>query len=257
MLKNIAIIPSRLDSTRFPNKPLKEILGMPMIGHCFHRAKMASNIDEVYVATCDQKIADYINSIGGQAIMTSSNHKRASTRSAEALEIIEKEIKEKIEIIVMVQGDEPMISPEIISQTLPNFSEKTVNIVNIISRIQSAESFTDKNNVKVVFDSNFDALYFSREPIPSAWNGMDHIPKYMQTGVIAFRRSALLEFNKMRESELEIIESIDMNRVLEHGGKIRIVPTDELTIGVDVPEELEQVEKILLNDSIAEKYLGL
>lgn len=257
MLKNIAIIPSRLDSTRFPNKPLKEILGMPMIGHCFHRAKMASNIDEVYVATCDQEIADYIDSIGGEAIMTSSNHKRASTRSAEALEIIEKEIREKIEIIVMVQGDEPMISPEIISQTLPNFSEKTVNIVNIISRIQSAESFTDKNNVKVVFDANFDALYFSREPIPSAWNGLDHIPKYMQTGIIAFRRNALLEFNKMPESELEIIESIDMNRVLEHGGKIRIVPTDELTIGVDVPEELEQVEKILLNDLTAEKYLGL
>lgn len=257
MLKNIAIIPSRLDSTRFPNKPLKEILGMPMIGHCFHRAKMASNIDEVYVATCDQEIADYIDSIGGEAIMTSSNHKRASTRSAEALEIIEKEIREKIEIIVMVQGDEPMISPEIISQTLPNFSEKTVNIVNIISRIQSTESFTDKNNVKVVFDANFDALYFSREPIPSAWNGLDHIPKYMQTGIIAFRRNALLEFNKMPESELEIIESIDMNRVLEHGGKIRIVPTDELTIGVDVPEELEQVEKILLNDLIAEKYLGL
>jgi len=257
LLKNIAIIPSRLDSTRFPNKPLKEILGMPMIGHCFHRAKMASNIDEVYVATCDQEIADYIDSIGGEAIMTSSNHKRASTRSAEALEIIEKEIREKIEIIVMVQGDEPMISPEIISQTLPNFSEKTVNIVNIISRIQSTESFTDKNNVKVVFDANFDALYFSREPIPSAWNGLDHIPKYMQTGIIAFRRNALLEFNKMPESELEIIESIDMNRVLEHGGKIRIVPTDELTIGVDVPEELEQVEKILLNDLIAEKYLGL
>jgi len=230
---------------------------MPMIGHCFHRAKMASNIDEVYVATCDQEIADYIDSIGGEAIMTSSNHKRASTRSAEALEIIEKEIREKIEIIVMVQGDEPMISPEIISQTLPNFSEKTVNIVNIISRIQSTESFTDKNNVKVVFDANFDALYFSREPIPSAWNGLDHIPKYMQTGIIAFRRNALLEFNKMPESELEIIESIDMNRVLEHGGKIRIVPTDELTIGVDVPEELEQVEKILLNDLIAEKYLGL
>ena len=132
-----------------------------------------------------------------------------------------------------------------------------ITIVNIISRIQSTESFTDKNNVKVVFDANFDALYFSREPIPSAWNGLDHIPKYMQTGIIAFRRNALLEFNKMPESELEIIESIDMNRVLEHGGKIRIVPTDELTIGVDVPEELEQVEKILLNDLIAEKYLGL
>jgi len=234
----IAIIPARMGSSRFPGKPLAQIMGMPMIGHCYHRAKLAEGIDDVYVATCDQEIFDYIKSIGGNAIMTANSHIRASTRVAEALEKVEQESGEIIDIVVMVQGDEPIIPPAAISETLNHFSDPDVHIVNIMSKFVTLEAFEDKNNVKVVVDQNSNAMYFSREPIPSSWLGWDETPRYMQTGIIAFERDMLYRFNSMNETVLEQIESVDMNRILEAGGKIRMVLTDTFTLGVDTPDEL-------------------
>jgi len=124
-----------------------------------------------------------------------------------------------------------------------------------MSRLPTKEAFEDKNNVKVVVNNSNDALYFSREPIPSPWKGWEKIPRYMQTGIISFRRDTLMDFNAMEETELEQIESVDMNRVLETGGKIRMVLTDAITIGVDVPEELIAVEKILVTDDVMKTYL--
>ena len=115
--------------------------------------------------------------------------------------------------------------------------------------------FEDKNNVKVVVNQNMDALYFSREPIPSPWKGIENLSMYMQTGIIAFRREALLKFNSMNETALEQIESVDMNRVLEMGGSIKMIPTDLSTIGVDTPQELEYSEDLMKNDLILSKYL--
>ena len=226
-----------------------------MIGHCYHRTRLAENIDQAYVATCDQEIADYVQSIGGRAIMTSMEHTRATTRTAEAMEVIENETGQKIDVVVMVQGDEPLISPEIISETVPHFDDKSIGIVNVMSQLQSLETFQDKNNVKVVVDNMSNALYFSREPIPSPWKGWENIPRYMQTGIIAFRRDVLLDFNAMNETPLEQIESVDMNRVLETGGKIRMVLTDALTIGVDTREELIEAENILRNDVTINTYM--
>ena len=251
----IGVIPARMGSTRFPGKPMKKIHGMPMIGHCYHRTAMALGVDATYVATCDIEIAEYINSIGGRAIMTSNTHTRATTRTAEALEKIEQETDEKVDIVVMVQGDEPLILPETIREVTPEFKDKSVNIVNIMSRLTTEESFKDVNNVKVVIANNNDALYYSREPIPSPWKGWEDIPRYMQTGIIAFRRDILIAFNAMKETQLEQIESIDMNRVLETGGKIRMVLTEATTIGVDVLEELNEVEKILVGDRIMDSYI--
>ena len=253
----IGVIPARMGSTRFPGKPMKKIHGIPMIGHCYHRTAMALGVDATYVATCDIEIAEYINSIGGHAIMTSNTHTRATTRTAEALEKIEQETEEKVEIVVMVQGDEPLILPETIREVTPEFKDKSVNIVNIMSRLTTEESFKDVNNVKVVIANNNDALYYSREPIPSPWKGWEDIPRYMQTGIIAFRRDILIAFNAMKETQLEQIESIDMNRVLETGGKIRMVLTEATTIGVDVLEELNEVEKILVGDKIMGAYIQL
>jgi len=230
---------------------------MPMIGHCYHRTAIALGVDATYVATCDIEIAEYINSIGGRAIMTSNTHTRATTRTAEALEKIEQETGEKVDIVVMVQGDEPLILPETIREVTPEFKDKSVNIVNIMSRLATEESFKDVNNVKVVVANNNDALYYSREPIPSPWKGWEDIPRYMQTGIIAFRRDILIAFNAMKETQLEQIESIDMNRVLETGGKIRMVLTEATTIGVDVLEELNEVEKILVGDKIMGAYIQL
>jgi 3-deoxy-manno-octulosonate cytidylyltransferase (CMP-KDO synthetase) len=251
----IGIIPARMDSTRFPGKPMKKIHGMPMIGHCYHRTAIALGVDSTYVATCDIEIAEYINSIGGHVIMTSNTHTRASTRTAESLEKIEQEKDEKVDIVVMVQGDEPLILPETIKKVIPEFKDNSARIVNIMSRLSTEESFKDVNNVKVVVANNNDALYFSREPIPSPWKGWKDIPRFMQTGIIAFRRDVLIEFNSMKETQLEQIESIDMNRVLETGGKIRMVLTDAITIGVDVLEELIEVEKILEKDKVMSAYI--
>ena len=141
-----------MDASRFPGKPLAPLLGMPMVGHCYHRTRLTLGLDAVYVATCDQSIVDYIQGIGGRAVMTSIAHTRASTRTAEALEIIERDIGERVEIVVMVQGDEPLISPEIIGETLHYFSDPSVEIVNIMSKMRTLEAFTNTDNVKVVVD---------------------------------------------------------------------------------------------------------
>jgi len=251
----IGIIPARLGASRFPGKPLEKMLGMPMVGHCYHRTRLAPGIANTYVATCDEAIADYIRSIGGNAVMTSVEHTRATTRTAEALGIIEKETGKRVDIVVMVQGDEPLISPETIGATVSGFDDDSVDIVNVMSRLQTLEAFEDPNNVKVVVDINSNALYFSREAIPSPWKGWEHIPRYMQTGIIAFRRDTLIAFNSMEETSLEQIESVDMNRVLETGGKIRMILTEALTIGVDTKEELLAAEKLLENDQSIKLYL--
>lgn len=256
-MKAIGIIPARMGASRFPGKPMEKLLGMPMVGHCYHRTRLAPGLDAAYVATCDEPIAEYVRSIGGKAVMTSTSHNRATTRTAEALEIIERETGERVDVVVMVQGDEPLIAPEIIGETLIHFSDPSVDIVNVMSRLRSLEAFVDKNNVKVVVNPNNDAIYFSREPIPSPWKGWEHLPRYMQTGIIAFRRDVLLRFNAMAETPLEQYESVDMNRVIETGGRIRMVLTEAVTIGVDTPEELVEAEKLLRDDPALARYLTL
>lgn len=256
-MKAIAIIPARMDASRFPGKPLAKILGMPMVGHCYFRARLSPGLLETYVATCDQEIADYIRSIGGQVVMTSPAHNRATDRTAEAMMRIQAEMGEQVDVVVMVQGDEPVILPETIEETLSRFADPTIEIVNIMSRLRTYEQFVDKNNVKVVVNQRMDALYFSREPIPSPWKGRDQVPMYMQVGVIAFKRDALTRFNRMPETPLEKIESVDMNRVIETGGRIQMVLTEATTIGVDTPEELEEAALILKSDPVLARYHAL
>mgnify|MGYP001212727794 CR=1 FL=1 len=256
-MKVIGVIPARLNATRFPGKPMAKIHGMPMVEHCYHRTRLTPGISSTFVATCDDEIAKHINEIGGNSILTSDSHTRATTRTAEAMQIIEEKFREKIDILVMVQGDEPLIKPETIAKTLSHFKDSSVEIVNIMSRLDSYDQFIDKNNVKVVVDYNSDALYFSREPIPSPWKGIKNLSMYMQTGIIAFRREALLKFNSMDETLLEQTESIDMNRVLEMGGSIRMVATESRTIGVDTPQELKDSEELMRNDSTLAQYQTL
>lgn len=253
-MKAIAILPARMGASRFPGKPLAKILGIPMIGHCYFRTRMSPGVAETYVATCDEEIAEYVRSIGGKAVMTSTRHNRATDRTAEALEKIEAESGERIDVVIMVQGDEPLILPETIAETLRHFADPAVEIVNIMSRLRSKEKFEDKNNVKVVVDQKMDALYFSREPIPSSWKNTPDLPMYMQVGVIAFRRDVLYRFNSMPETTLEKIESVDMNRVLETGGKIRMVPTESVNIGVDTEAELNEVAEMMKGDPILSQY---
>ena len=250
----LGIVPARLAATRFPRKPMALLSGTPMVVHCYHRTRLAPGITAAYVATCDDEIAECMRSAGGSVVMTAETHTRATTRTAEAMERIEAELGTKADIVVMVQGDEPLILPGTIAQTLAPFADSAVDIVNIMSRVRSKEDFEDRNNVKVVVNRHSDALYFSREPIPSPWKGVDGVPMYMQTGVIAFRRDALLQFNAMAETRLEQIESVDMNRVLETGGRIRMVLTEAVTIGVDTPEELKEAERLMQADPTLSFY---
>jgi 3-deoxy-manno-octulosonate cytidylyltransferase (CMP-KDO synthetase) len=252
----IGIIPARLASSRMPNKPLADILGMPMIGHVYFRSKMSAVLNEVYVATCDQEIVDYVSSIGGKAVMTADTHERASDRTAEALLAIEKETGEKVDIVVMIQGDEPMITPDMISASIqPLLENSSLNITNLMARMQSREEHEDPAEVKVVVDRNSNALYFSREPIPSRKKGVVDVPMLKQVCIIPYKRDFLLEYNSMEQTPLEIIESVDMNRLLENGIQIRMVMREEETYSVDTIADLERVCEKMENDNLLNEYL--
>lgn len=254
----IAIVPARMASSRFPGKPMVMINGMPMIGHVYKRSCMCTNLSNVWVATCDREIVDYVESIGGRAVMTADTHQRASDRAAEALLKIEELIGKTIDYVAMVQGDEPMLDPMMIDElVLPVLNDPELQVTNLITRIDSPEEFENSNVVKVVLDQHNFALYFSREPIPSRKKYKGDIHMWKQLGLILFSRKALLDYARMAPTPLEIIESVDMNRFLEHGVKIKMVPTTHRVFGVDVPEDLQTVGSLIRKDPLTEKYLQI
>ena len=255
-MKNIvAIIPARMASSRFPGKPMAMINDVPMIDHCYERTNMCKTLMAAYVATCDKNIQEYVLSIGGNCIMTDDTHERASDRVAEAMLKIESSQKMKIDIVVMVQGDEPMITPQMINKSIEPFSRsEDIQIVNLMSKINSVGEFVDPNEVKVVVNEKSDAIYFSREPIPSRKKGYESVPMFKQVCIIPFTRKALLNFNDTPETELEKIESVDMLRVIENGNSIHIVEVKEDTYSVDTEDDRKKVEKLLLHDELTELY---
>jgi 3-deoxy-manno-octulosonate cytidylyltransferase (CMP-KDO synthetase) len=254
-MKIIAVIPARMGSSRFPGKPMVKIHGVPMIGHCYFRTRMCNDLFETYVATCDEEIYDYINSIGGNAIMTANTHERATDRAAEAMLKVEESLGTKVDIVVMVQGDEPMVTPKMISESLlPFLNNEPVNIVNLMAHIKTVEEFEDPNEVKVVVDNNSDAIYFSREPIPSRKKYFDKVPMLKQVCIIPFRRDYLLKFNETPETELERIESVDMMRVIETGEKIKMIMTQSKSLSVDTEEDRKNVEQLMEGDELMHDY---
>jgi len=251
----VGMIPARMASSRFPGKPLAEIHGIPMLGHVFYRSKMSKILDEVYVATCDEQIINYINSIGGIGIITKDTHERASDRCAEAMLKVEKKTGRKIDILVMIQGDEPLVNPDIIEEAVkPLMGDSSFKVVNLMAKIRTIEEFEDPNEVKVVVNQKNQALYFSREPIPSRKKGYFNVPMLKQVCIIPFLRDYLLEFNSMGTTPLEEIESIDMMRILEHGGIVQMVMIDTETVSVDTPKDLERVTKMMETDTLRKQY---
>ena len=251
----IGIIPARMGSSRFPGKPLAHIHGIPMIGHVYARSKMCSMLYEVYVATCDQEIADYISSIHGKAILTSPDHERASDRTAEAMMKIEKETGENIDIVVMIQGDEPMLYPDMISEAVePLLHDSTICVSNLMSAMLTREEHNDPNEVKVVVDLNNFALYFSREPIPSWKKASSPVTMLKQVCIIPFTRDFLLHFNALPQTPLEIAESVDMLRVLESGCRVKMIPTSHETYSVDTVDDLKKVEIAMTKDELMKEY---
>jgi 3-deoxy-manno-octulosonate cytidylyltransferase (CMP-KDO synthetase) len=241
----LALIPARMGSSRFPGKPLVKILGKPMIGHVYDRVSQCSLLTKTVVATCDDEIQDYIKSIDGEVVMTGGHHERASDRCAEALIYIEKEDAIQYDIVVMVQGDEPMTHPDMITEAVtPMLNDSKILVTNLLGNIENIEEFEDRNCIKVVCDLEGNALYFSREPIPTR-EKIDIIPMQKQVCIIPFTRNFLLEYTDMSPTPLEIYESIDMMRVLEHGLKVKMVPTKYQTHAVDTPSDLHKVEWLM------------
>jgi 3-deoxy-manno-octulosonate cytidylyltransferase (CMP-KDO synthetase) len=251
-LKIVAIIPARMGSTRFPGKPLCPILGRPMIEHVYRRTAMCRALDGVYVATCDQVIMDAVDAFGGKALMTSSSHERASDRVAEAMASLD------VDIVVMVQGDEPMVHPDMIDAALkPLLVKDKRNIcVNLTVPIKTENDFTNPNTIKVVMDSENYAIYMSREAVPTRQlKPFGQIPAYKQVCIIPFTTAALKLFNQLTPTPLEEAESIDMLRFIEHGYKVKMVETPYATQAVDTEADRLLVEILMQDDPLTLQYL--
>lgn len=239
----IGIIPARMGSSRFPGKPLAPILGRPMIRWVYEGAKPCSALAGLYVATCDGEIRDAAAAFGASVIMTSDRHQRASDRVAEAAERLD------ADVVVMVQGDEPMVVPEMVQAAIDPFMDPSVLCTNLASVIETEEEFRDPNIIKVIFDRKGDALYFSREPVPTCAPGKFRTGlAYRQVCVIGFRRDFLRRYTKLESTALERAESIDMLRILEHGYPVRIVKIAHRSHPVDTARDLRVVERMLAEE---------
>lgn len=249
-MRIVAIIPARMASTRFPGKPLADILGLPMIEHVRRRVALCPLFTQVIVATCDREILDVVINNGGRAVMTADTHERCTDRIAEAAVAMD------TDIVVNVQGDEPFVRPEMFEPLLPPFAhEIELPCSNLMTEIKDDEEFNSANVVKVVCDNNRNALYFSREPIPSVRKaGKLSFKRYKQLGIIAFRRDFLHCFAALSPTPLEMIESVDMLRAIEHGYKVRMVPSPFQVVGVDTAEDLERATALMKSDDLFSLY---
>jgi 3-deoxy-manno-octulosonate cytidylyltransferase (CMP-KDO synthetase) len=249
-LKVVAVIPARMASTRFPGKPLADILGLPMIEHVRRRVALSPLIQDVVVATCDREIFETVAANGGRAVMTAPTHERCTDRVAEAAASLE------ANIIINVQGDEPLVQPGMFAPLLaPLRAEANLPCTNLMSEIFSDNEFTDTNVVKTVCDLKGNALYFSREPVPSVRKAGNLVfQKFKQLGIIAFRKEFLHRFTILPPTPLEQVESVDMLRAVEHGYQVRMVLIPFQVIGVDTPEDLERARTLMQQDELVKMY---
>ena len=240
-LQVVAVIPARFASSRFPGKPLADIDGRPMIEHVYRRAASAATVSRVIVATDDLRVADAVQRFGGEVRLTRSDHTSGTDRLAEVAATLD------CDIIMNVQGDEPLIDPRALDEAITPFSvDPSVQMTTLYSRIVDPAELTDPNIVKVVIDRAGFALYFSRAAVPyvrdprGGWS-----PLYKHIGLYGYRRSALLVLAALEPTPLERTESLEQLRALEHGIRIKAVETAYDSIGVDTPADLEQVRRLI------------
>ena len=239
----LAVIPARYSSTRFPGKPLTSIAGKPMIECVWERARSASLVSKVVVATDDERIANAVKSFGAEAVMTRADHRSGTERVAEVA-IAHPEA----EIVINVQGDMPLIEPAAIDAAIEAVSaDEEVRVGTLAVPITSPTDIMDPNVVKTVLDFDGNALYFSRAPIPWVRDRQDsvHANFLKHLGLYVFRREALLEFATFPQGDLERIEQLEQLRWLENGYRIRVAETEYKTVEVDTPEDVKRVEQLL------------
>jgi 3-deoxy-manno-octulosonate cytidylyltransferase (CMP-KDO synthetase) len=242
------IIPARYASSRFPGKPLALVGNRSMIQRVYEQASKALSL--VYVATDDIRIYNTVTGFGGKAVMTSPEHQSGTDRIAEAVELIMKETAKQIDIAVNIQGDEPFIKPEQIILLTECFKDESVNIATLIRKVEKGEDVHNPNQPKVIISSTGDALYFSRAAIPyfrdaevTDWTHKHDYYKHI--GLYAYRIETLKQLTRLPRSPLEIAESLEQNRWLENGFRIRTAKTVWESIGIDTPEDLDKAKQLL------------
>ncbi|MDY2686242.1 MAG: 3-deoxy-manno-octulosonate cytidylyltransferase [Selenomonadaceae bacterium] len=237
-MKVLCVIPARYASTRLPGKPLKDIAGKPMVVRVYERASKAKRVSETLVATDDQRIYDAVLAHGGKAQMTRADHPTGTDRLAEVAAS-----RPDADLIVNVQGDEPLIDPGLIDQLAVCFEQDSdLQMATVKTEISDAAEQKNPNNVKVVTDQDGYALYFSRSLLP--YPRHDGTPVYKHIGIYAYRRDFLLQYAKMPETPLEHAESLEQLRALENGYRIKVVETSSKFVGVDTEEDLKKVRAI-------------
>ena len=241
----LGVIPARWASSRFPGKPLHVIAGKPLVQHVWERCEEASALGGTIVATDDERIRQCVEGFGGRVCMTSPDHQSGTDRVAEAADMAG-----DFSHVINVQGDEPLIAPNLINALASKLKEDiTIEMITAANPLTSDQEFADPNVVKVVIDSAGRALYFSRSPIPYRRNDVPGLTNYRHNGIYGFRRDFLEQFVKWQPSPLELAEGLEQLRALENGVRIQVVVTHEMALGIDTPEQVVELEQILLGQS--------
>ena len=243
-MKVVCIIPSRYHSTRFAGKPLADLCGKPMICHVYDRVKQSGIVSYAAVATDDERIFQAVKMFGGEVVMTSPEHRSGTDRIAEAASSLGLDADD---IVVNVQGDQPLFEPLQIEEVAkPLLANASLPMATLIYKIVREEEITHPNAVKVVFDADHFAIYFSRATIPYVRDRGLYADYYKHHGIYAYRKAFLDTFIRLPEGKLEKLEALEQLRVIEHGYRIKVVETLHDSVEVDTPEELERVRDIIM-----------
>lgn len=254
-MKTIGVVPARMAASRFPGKPLAPICGRSMLEHCYLRAKLYEGWDELVIATCDEEIKVFAEAKNFPVVMTSDTHTRALDRVAEAAENLSGTLDEN-DVVVCVQGDEPLLGPDMIEPVVRPFSdEDEVQGTILAVPITDEQTFMNPDTVKLVHDLRGDVLYTSRSPIPYCKKFSLELEAKRIGGILGFRWNFLKWFTENEESRLELLESCDSNRICDNGFRQRAVAApDRLFLSVDSPEDLTKVEAVIENDPLWGSY---
>ncbi|MDG5800442.1 3-deoxy-manno-octulosonate cytidylyltransferase [Marinilabiliaceae bacterium ANBcel2] len=249
----LGLIPARYASTRFPGKPLADIGGKPMIQRVYEQSSKA--LKHVYVATDDKRIYDAVKKFNGNVVMTSSNHTSGTDRCTEALHIVETQERRNYDVVLNIQGDEPFIEPALLQTLSGCFMSSITEIATLVKPLSSTDDLFDPNKPKVIFNPKYEAIYFSRSPIPflREYNRDEWVKNhsyYQHIGLYGYRSDILREITSLKTSSLEKAESLEQLRWLENGYRISVRPVTHDSIGIDTPEDLKKaIESDLLNNS--------
>ncbi|MFA6238860.1 MAG: 3-deoxy-manno-octulosonate cytidylyltransferase [Bacteriovorax sp.] len=252
--RTLIVIPARLGSWRFPNKPIEDIHGKPMIEHVYRRAQMVENVSEIVIATCDEEVAVVAKKFGAKVVMTSKICPTACERVGEAAKILG--FTNYDDVVINVQGDEPMVPPPVIEITRQRLLSSPDNLVaNMVERIRNDEDLTNPNRIKAILTQKDNLMFLSRECIPAKIFDIKKLADYyLLTCITAYRGTFLTLFSELKRTPVELIEGNDMMRTLEHEIKIVSGLISQHTHPVDTPEDIEAVKKLILDDPWYSKY---